>query len=402
MDNILNGILIDTLFKNPEIMKVVSETYTINNKKEDIIDDIIDINRPFFSIIIPCYNSKPERIRELFDSIVKAGCNDITEIIISDDRSTDKSYLEVVKEYNNLNIKIIYVPEVDELGNELIHCPGNTREYGVNRATGKWIIFVDHDDVLAENALSDIKQYILDTREKYLVASRIRVYNTVTEEEYFFDTPDDTVNWMHGKFYNLDNFWKSYCFHFVTNIKSGEDVAICSRVRCILHSLNLEMNFFEEVTYTWRKWPDSLSNTRCKFGDAMVQFHYEYFDDFFESTIEVFVNEYNKIDPSALTDKDIEFYKFIQADVILYMYFYIQIFKYTYGNSFNTFLEAKAKKYIHEFLDRFRMFPCVLYDYVCAYRNNGYDLWFTEVKKSVRHHMGYFIETDTFYDFISK
>ena len=393
MNDITNGILIDTLFKESDI----------NNKEEMIIiDDIMNNSRPFFSIIIPCYNSKPERIRELLDSIVNAGCNDITEIIISDDRSINKEYLNTVEEYRKiLNIKIISTPETDA-GNMLIHSPGNNRQNGVDHATGVWITFVDHDDILTENALSDIKQFIIDSEEMYMVASKIRIYNTVTEEEYFFDTPIDTVNWMHGKFYNLDNFWKAYGFHFITNIKSGEDVAISSRVRCVLHSLNSEMNFLEKVTYTWRKWPDSLSHVRCKFGEAMVQFHYDYFDDFFTTTIEVFVEEYNKINPASLINDDIEFYKFIQADIILYMYFYIQVFKYTYGNSFNTFYEAKAKKYIHEFLDRFRMFPCVLYDYVCAYRNGGYDLWFTEVKKAVRHHMGYFIEADTFYDFISK
>ena len=102
----------------------------------------MDDKRPLFSIIIPCYNSKPDRIRELLTSIYNAGANAVTEVIIANDRSTDINFLDVVDEFNDntprhkdlmdyeyipLNIKIIDVPDID--GIELEHCPANTRSH---------------------------------------------------------------------------------------------------------------------------------------------------------------------------------------------------------------------------------------------------------------------------------
>ena len=44
--------------------------------------NIKEKSRPFFSIIIPCYNSKPEHIRALLSSIEKQYMNEDIEVII--------------------------------------------------------------------------------------------------------------------------------------------------------------------------------------------------------------------------------------------------------------------------------------------------------------------------------
>lgn len=57
-------------------------------------------NIPFFSIIIPCYNSK-KTIGNLLNSIVNQDMNDEIEVIISDDHSTE-SYQDIVNEYSKI------------------------------------------------------------------------------------------------------------------------------------------------------------------------------------------------------------------------------------------------------------------------------------------------------------
>ena len=67
-------------------------------------------------------------------------------------------------------------------------------------------------------------------------------------------------NWCHGKFYNVDNFWKKYNFHFKKNLKSHEDIYISACTIYYLHLLTndkyLALNF---NTMLWRAWPESLS-----------------------------------------------------------------------------------------------------------------------------------------------
>ena len=50
-----------------------------------------DKSRPFFSIIIPCYNTKPEHIQTLLSSIEKQYLND--DIEIDDGQWLDRSIM---------------------------------------------------------------------------------------------------------------------------------------------------------------------------------------------------------------------------------------------------------------------------------------------------------------------
>ena len=362
--------------------------------------------RPFFSIIIPCYNSDPVKIKELFDSIIKAGCNDISEIIVSDDRSTDKSYLKTVKEYKDKfnSIKIVSVPELDISGDEVKHCPGNTREFGVFNASGEWVTFIDHDDLFLEDSLTKIKEAIENNNEKYIVSTLLRIHNTTTDETYDLDETS-SFNWLHGKFCNLDNFWKEFDIHFVPNLESYEDIALTSKIKCIVNTRIENTTSLDFPVYIWRKYPDSLSHTRygTESQEDYTKFIYDYFNDFMISTPNIYVEDYEELlSSNKLDDRAREFHKYIQTDIILYMYFYIQVFKYRYGHSVNTLYEASVKKYIHDYYDRFQMLPYQLYDYVCTINDTGYEIWFTTIKKMILQEMGYFVETDTFYDFISK
>jgi glycosyltransferase involved in cell wall biosynthesis len=106
----------------------------------DIIIQNQQTKRPFFSIIVPCYNTPLQYIKDLLSSIVDGGCNDELEIVIADGGSTDKSYQDEIenfkKEYS-IPIITITMPDVNEDGVELLHCPGNTREYGSYYANGE-------------------------------------------------------------------------------------------------------------------------------------------------------------------------------------------------------------------------------------------------------------------------
>lgn len=363
-------------------------------------------NRPFFSIIIPCYNTRPERMRELLESIYKGGCSDTTEVVVSDDRSTDKTFLDIVNEYKDkfYNVIITEVPDKNKDGIELIHCPGNTRQNGVEKANGQWISFIDHDDLYVEGALKKVKEAIEEENEQYFVCSnfyQLDPYNNEKKEEMIH-----TSNWMHGKFYNLDNFWKKYNLHFRTNLFGNEDICVSAQVNCVWYRLNKDKTdnpsniptlWIEDFTYIWRSWDDSTSNLLYEDTNYMEKF----FDNYMNATIDTYIEDYNNLVESGnITEYDIEFHRMIHADVILYMYFYLQSFKFNHSNDYDLNIEFTIKKHIKDYYKRFNTTCIDLFNYIEYHEERG--KWYCDVWESVKYGVGPFIEVDSFFDFISK
>ena len=92
------------------------------------------------SVIVPAYNAE-KYIKKCIDSLIhqtKKEC----EFIIINDGSTDSTE-EIVKSYKDKRIKYF------KNKNQGI---GKTRNFGIEKATSKYIMFLDSDDYLAKNA----------------------------------------------------------------------------------------------------------------------------------------------------------------------------------------------------------------------------------------------------------
>jgi len=104
---------------------------------------------PTFSIITPTFN-RAYIIEKAIKSVLRQSFND-WELIIIDDGSADNTN-EVIQSY--LNAKIKYFKLNKNSG------PNVARNFGCYKATGKWLIFLDSDDELTDNALEIINVYI--------------------------------------------------------------------------------------------------------------------------------------------------------------------------------------------------------------------------------------------------
>lgn len=98
------------------------------------------------SIIIPVYNTE-KYLRECIDSILSQGMNSY-EIIIINDGSTDGSE-EIINEYVEKYQFIKYIFQENE-------GQGSARNKGINLALGKYIYFMDSDDILNTNLFSKV------------------------------------------------------------------------------------------------------------------------------------------------------------------------------------------------------------------------------------------------------
>lgn len=113
-------------------------------------------NQPLFSIIIPMKNAD-KYIRNALDSIANQQFDNIQVIVIDDNSdSTDISkYLVHSWKNHHSNINLQLFQTIKEQGG-----PGGARNIGLDNANGKYILFLDADDTLNENALHSIKKAI--------------------------------------------------------------------------------------------------------------------------------------------------------------------------------------------------------------------------------------------------
>lgn len=109
--------------------------------------------QPFFSIIIPVYNTQ-EFIAKCLDSCIKQTFCDFEAIII-DDCGQDNS-IDIAKKIIQNDLRFRIIKNIHNLG--LFH----TRIVGEMEAKGKYIICLDSDDFLSLDALQNIYQSITD------------------------------------------------------------------------------------------------------------------------------------------------------------------------------------------------------------------------------------------------
>ena len=98
-----------------------------------------------YSIIVPVYN-RPDEIDELLQSLTTQSSNDF-EVIIVEDGSQIKCK-DVCDKYANI-LDLHYYDKPNS-------GPGQSRNYGAERAQGEWLIILDSDVVLPEGYLESL------------------------------------------------------------------------------------------------------------------------------------------------------------------------------------------------------------------------------------------------------
>ena len=99
-----------------------------------------------FSLIIPVYN-RPDEVDELLESLSKLDYKENFEIVIVEDGSTIKCE-DVVRDYGGkLNISYYFKENSG---------PGNSRNYGMQKAKGDYFIIFDSDCIIPKTYLAEV------------------------------------------------------------------------------------------------------------------------------------------------------------------------------------------------------------------------------------------------------
>ncbi len=137
-----------------------------------------------FSIVTPMYNTPPRLLEELIWS-----CQAQTwrnwELILVDDKSPDQSHMATAKTYSaeDPRIKLIASPTNGGIS--------GARNVGISAATGDWVGFLDHDDLLHPQALGVFARWIVQNPSvNFIYSNEVKMSEDSKTLDDFFYKPD--------------------------------------------------------------------------------------------------------------------------------------------------------------------------------------------------------------------
>ena len=150
-----------------------------------------------YSVIVPVYN-RPNEIDELLQSLAVQTCKDFEVLIVEDGSQRDCK--EVLKWYeNDLQIQYFYKKNTG---------PGDSRNFGMDRAKGEWLLFFDSDCLIPPN--------YFEALESHLVVYDLDAYGGADDAHPSFSITQKAINFsmtsflttggIRGKKTNLDRF----------------------------------------------------------------------------------------------------------------------------------------------------------------------------------------------------
>lgn len=200
------------------------------------------------SIIIPVYNSE-KYISKCLDSVINQTYKNI-EILVINDGSKDNS-INILSEYEKKDSRIIVIDKENE-------GVAKTRNMGIKKATGDYIMFIDNDDFIDSDY---VETYLKNTDYDIVIGSYKRT--DINGEILFkYNLNEDSI-W--SKYIVLAPWAKLYKKDFLIknnieflNYGIGEDVYF--NLLCYSKTNNIKV--INDFKYNWFYNNESVSNTK--------------------------------------------------------------------------------------------------------------------------------------------
>ena len=140
---------------------------------------------PKVSIIVPVYNVE-EYLEKCLDSLVNQTLKDI-EIIIVNDGSPDNSQ-KIIDEYQS---KYKNIKSYQKTNGGL----SDARNYGINKASGEYLAFIDSDDYIKTDMIEKMYQKAKNEKLDIVVCNSIEIYpNDISiEKKSNLNYSDDSI-----------------------------------------------------------------------------------------------------------------------------------------------------------------------------------------------------------------
>ncbi len=244
------------------------------------------------SVIVPIYNAENTLIRCL-DYLLNQSLKDI-EIILIDDKSGDNSY-NIIKKY-----QLQYPSKIKIIQNLINLGVGQTRNKGIDNASGRYISFVDSDDWIDSNLYEKVVNSI--SRENADIA--------------IFGVKDEYSSYHYSKIrynYKSNSFTNDFALRLLSRSEAN-DVYVSPMVTQKIYDKNFinkynlrfrEDSYFEDDEFTFKCFlneckiitvPDVYYHYYQRQGSIMHSFTHKHIKDF--------INCFNYI-KSAILEKNL-------------------------------------------------------------------------------------------------
>lgn len=208
------------------------------------------------SIVIPVYNSQ-HYLTKCVNSILTQSYRDF-ELILVDDGSTDAS-LKICDDLSHFDSRIKVFHKKNEGA-------GMARKYGVQKASGQWIMFVDSDDVLLPNSLILFTPYLKGDFDMIVGNLRINSNKTFVHQINGEVSGDEYISALFlnrttigpfAKLFKRELFGKSN-WKSPSQITNNEDLLMLISLACSSDKILIDKNL---VCYDYLTRSDSSSNS---------------------------------------------------------------------------------------------------------------------------------------------
>ena len=222
------------------------------------------------SVVIPMYNTE-KYIRQCLISVLSQKFQDY-EIIVVDDCSKDGSAAEVEKLTPHFEGRLKLIRRDEQSG-----CAGIPRNEGIKAAEGKYIVFLDSDDMLLPTTLKNYFEIAEATKADVLHTEKVLVFNDDGKREFrrdelvpaanengdfvediTFETNDLTerIKRYHSKYFFWPPWGKLFRREFLLknnitfpSMKMSEDMIFC--FKCLF--LAKKYVRIPQITYIYRE-----------------------------------------------------------------------------------------------------------------------------------------------------
>lgn len=302
------------------------------------------------TIIVAVYNIKEEFLKKCLDSLLDQGRTDY-KVLVIDDGSTDNSG-KICDQYAEKSDIITVIHQT----NQGVSCARNN---GIERAVTEWISFVDGDDWVSSDYVSEIYE-CLNGETAYsdmVMFNYSREFFKAVSEEYFdhrsrfLDEKDMDIcrkgiyfkHTRNGKFnpYTVIAVWnkvyrtdfiKENNIHFIPKAKKAQDVLFNSDTFCCAN----KVYYLHKGLYHYRCWENSRTH---RFDPKIIEYS--------EIEINYLMNNISRY------DLDNDMYKYLYCRICKRIYSCLRLYYFHSKNKDNLFKKiSDVKKFVSKPLYR--------------------------------------------------
>ena len=248
------------------------------------------------SVIIPVYGVE-KYIEKCISSVVNQTFKNL-EIIVVDDGTKDRSIEIIQEKFNDARIHM-YHKENGGLA--------SARNYGIKKATGDFLFFVDSDDFLDNNCLQEMYERIIKDETNIVICDYYKLFEDGNKEHikiipYYLDNVKSSVISMPCAVCKLvkKDFFDKYKIEFLEN-HYFEDNAIMPFLCAVLG----KFSYIEKPYYYYLQRNGSILNKK-------------YYDSKWEDIFDSLDNLYNEFSGYNLLDEYHDELEYIYIEYLLH------------------------------------------------------------------------------------